>query len=557
MALLTPPTQRHATRGDHTPEHHEDVPSERNFARLPAWLSESPWWAASALIHAIALVLFATWIVGSVEPRREESRTIVRSEIRPPEYDPTVQRKPHKRPSVIDDRKNKKPIIPNKIEPITPKPKGTSLENITRKNLDHDLSDLAGLSGGPAGQYGWRNGTGVARAARGASEASESAVRAALLWLVRHQHPDGYWSSSAFTEQCPGEACKSKPGGPVGDHGLGMAGYDVGVTGLAMLAFMASGHTHQSGTHRDYKLALRKATRWMLRQQDLQSPPLSSATDGESSTRGVYGPTEGESWVYNHAIAAMAMSELLGMTSDARLKRSVTEATEWILRAQNAGLGWKYGYQDSHSDSSVTGWMMLGLKGARLAAARRLVRIDVERFDRSFEGALHWFDLVTGTGSGITGYDSPGDPGSSLGAIYPEPYPFAKQQLRCMTAVAVWCRILAGQKRSDRVRKGVDILMEHPPQWRPSRGKLKSTINLYHWYYATNALYQYGGPKWKKWNAAMQEALIGHQRQGDIHGDEDGSWDPIGEWGPAGGRVYATAIGALTLQVYYRYERTK
>ena len=32
-----------------------------------------------------------------------------------------------------------------------------------------------------------------------------------------------------------------------------------------------------------------------------------------------------------------------------------------------------------------------------------------------------------------------------------------------------------------------------------------------------------------------------------------GSWEPIDRWGGEGGRVYATAINALTLEVYYRY----
>ena len=60
------------------------------------------------------------------------------------------------------------------------------------------------------------------------------------------------------------------------------------------------------------------------------------------------------------------------------------------------------------------------------------------------------------------------------------------------------------------------------------------------------------GLTWKRWNESMQEALCDNQR---VSGCEDGSWDPIGEWGRAGGRVYATAIGAMTLEVYYRFAR--
>ncbi len=48
------------------------------------------------------------------------------------------------------------------------------------------------------------------------------------------------------------------------------------------------------------------------------------------------------------------------------------------------------------------------------------------------------------------------------------------------------------------------------------------------------------------------KALVGNQRR---TGCEKGSWDPIEEWGPAGGRVYSTAMGTLTLTVYYRHAR--
>ena len=33
----------------------------------------------------------------------------------------------------------------------------------------------------------------------------------------------------------------------------------------------------------------------------------------------------------------------------------------------------------------------------------------------------------------------------------------------------------------------------------------------------------------------------------------DGSWDPIGEWGPKAGRCIITGMATLSLEVYYRY----
>ena len=49
------------------------------------------------------------------------------------------------------------------------------------------------------------------------------------------------------------------------------------------------------------------------------------------------------------------------------------------------------------------------------------------------------------------------------------------------------------------------------------------------------------------------EEAVAEQQRSD--GNHKGSWDPNGAWGHEGGRVYTTAINALTLQVYYRYSR--
>jgi hypothetical protein len=49
----------------------------------------------------------------------------------------------------------------------------------------------------------------------------------------------------------------------------------------------------------------------------------------------------------------------------------------------------------------------------------------------------------------------------------------------------------------------------------------------------------------------MQAAVVSLQRQDP--GSLQGSWDPDPVWGGHGGRVYATAMAALTLEVYYRY----
>jgi hypothetical protein len=103
-------------------------------------------------------------------------------------------------------------------------------------------------------------------------------------------------------------------------------------------------------------------------------------------------------------------------------------------------------------------------------------------------------------------------------------------------------------------------LMQHLPKWDPKFGPRShpesGNQNMYGWYYGSMALFQVGGTYWKRWNTAMKKCLVENQRKG---GCADGSWDPVFLWGNGysprnmGGRVYSTAICALTLEVYYRY----
>jgi hypothetical protein len=53
----------------------------------------------------------------------------------------------------------------------------------------------------------------------------------------------------------------------------------------------------------------------------------------------------------------------------------------------------------------------------------------------------------------------------------------------------------------------------------------------------------------------VRRALLGNQRLDGRPCSFQGSWDAVDPWGTDGGRVYATALGALMLSVYNRYER--
>jgi hypothetical protein len=112
-----------------------------------------------------------------------------------------------------------------------------------------------------------------------------------------------------------------------------------------------------------------------------------------------------------------------------------------------------------------------------------------------------------------------------------------------MTAEALFCKqIFRIPRDHPACTEAVEYLMDRLPR--------RSKLNLYYWYYGTLAMFQYGGPEWKKWNDAVRAALVAEQT---TTGENAGSWDPRGPWGPYGGRVFSTAMSALCLEVYYRF----
>jgi hypothetical protein len=92
------------------------------------------------------------------------------------------------------------------------------------------------------------------------------------------------------------------------------------------------------------------------------------------------------------------------------------------------------------------------------------------------------------------------------------------------------------------------LIAEHPPNcdpaWKPIEKMEK--LDYYYLYHGTMAIYRMGGKDWESWNKALVRTLLATQ-------DPSGCW-PIDRWTKDGGRVYSTAMAALCLEVYYRYQ---
>jgi hypothetical protein len=90
----------------------------------------------------------------------------------------------------------------------------------------------------------------------------------------------------------------------------------------------------------------------------------------------------------------------------------------------------------------------------------------------------------------------------------------------------------------------------------PGRGRQRVQVgflSFHAWWYGTAAAFQAGGEAWTGWFGRLKAALLPHQR---TEGCARGSWDPVGTYErQTGGRVLATALGALMLEAPYRHRR--
>lgn len=345
----------------------------------------------------------------------------------------------------------------------------------------------------------------------GASAASEEAVERALVWLARHQDADGRWDAATMRdrdgEPIPGDDDYTVHC-PPGDLCFGECHYweaDSALTGLSLLAYLGAGYTHRDG-----KAHTRTVARGIDYLLSIQRP------DGD-----LRGPSRAIG-LYCHSMAALALCEAYALTGDPRLRDPVELAVSFLVRARSInGMSWRYAPGAPDGDTSLLGWVILVLKSAK--------EIGIPISSSVQQGAARWLKLVSsGSSGGLAAYQ-PGKPATAT-----------------MTAEAWVCRQFLGiGGPSPASTEAASYLLERPDD--------RGAFNVYYLYYGTLAMYQHGGAPWERWNARVRDDILRRQK---TSGHQNGSWDPDdSEYGKFGGRIYATALATLTLEVYYRYLR--
>jgi len=547
---------------------------------LFASLSAAPWWGVSVALHVL-VILLAGLISMSIELPKPEDGVVVITELQPKtqiaaaeevkekQQEKSALASKHETPPTDPTSKEMSDIVVppdilakaelgdhfetiNPDRPDTHSAFGNPDSHFFYSEKGNDepeggggmggssLDDLIGVGGaaspGSGGGWGGGHGTGIGVGngsgrgsfgnrngggrrlmvkRHGGSPATESSVDKALEWLARHQEADGRWSVKNTEGLGEGKSID----------------WDPGVTGLAVLAFLGAGHTEKVGKYQDN---VRRAIYWIISQQRADG---AIGTDAKwTEHHGGYG--------YHHAICGLALAEAAGMGRVPDTKAAAQKAIDYTSDKYQHGegsdkLGWRYEPKAAVADVSVSGWYVMQLKSAKIAG------LKVDHF--SFEGALKFLETREQKPEAVKKEDEGYDNGRHR-------YGYTERGAMVnTTAIGILCQLFCGVKADEVRGAAMWLLRTNPPAWKADLGVANAGgWPMYYTYYTTLVMFQMGGDLWKQWNEGMKKMLVDNQRR---DGDASGSWDPLSNWEKNAGRAYTTALGALSLEVYYRYAK--
>ncbi len=332
----------------------------------------------------------------------------------------------------------------------------------------------------------------------GGDQQTEAAVERALDWLVRHQQSDGHWSFAHQTAEC-GDECPNP--GTLQDA-------PKAATALTLLALMGAGHTPQNGS---WRREVNDGLNW-LRRHMVYAGPVAAAYEPEA--QGLPG----------HAWATIVLCETCELLRDRANSLTAGKAVQFIIRTQNADGGWgdRPAWQNQAADTSnlrATAWNLLALAAAQ--------RAGLPVPGNTLSQAKQYVEQ-----------QPPGGRGRGARRL------LASTNDPLAAALVLRAAARLGWK---------DEAAELPALIDKLRASGPATSGAFsaNWVHS-ELLRDCAGADWKQWNAALRPYLLSTQQ---TQGHGAGSWFvDTGEWGNReGGRLFCTAVGALTLEVYYRY----
>jgi hypothetical protein len=335
--------------------------------------------------------------------------------------------------------------------------------------------------------------------------AQVEAVQRGLAWLAREQRPDGSWIGKVGYKLNNGYQYSAERG-------------HVGVTSLALMAFLAGGHVPGRG---EYGQVVERGLDWILR---------AANDDGYI--------TQGGTRMYSHAFATLFLAEIYGMTHREDVRPKLQNAVDFIVRAQNAQGGWRYEPFAPDSDMSIVVCQVLALRAARNIG----IHVPRETIDRAAQYVVD--SAVTGRDIGRRSSLRGGD---EVGSFNYQKDMSSRSSFR-LTAAGVTSLHGLGIYSDDAIRLGLDYLRRNLDSENRSYGR-DGGGHYFFWYghyYGVQAMYtagtQGGVDYWTPYFDSVRAEILRMQRP-------DGSFP--NHVGP--GPTFGTAMAVLILEIPFRY----
>jgi hypothetical protein len=294
-----------------------------------------------------------------------------------------------------------------------------------------------------------------------------------LRWLENHQSKDGSW-------------------------------HDPATTGIALLAFIGRGQTHQSRMHGECITMGLKYLR------------------GARDADGCLVPRDAPRALRDHAVAGLALVEIYGMTGSRVFKEPAQRTVTFALNSRTPSSGWG---ANGVLDVETTGWMSMLVQSAKLSGLDSDVAVLAD--------AVRAIDEVTDHATGrVIACD---------GRLSDE----------TATAIGMLVRQMAGRTPDTDpvIRRGADLLVAKLPAW--EEGRLADPAA---WYFGTIALSGVDIAHWKPWAESMG-AVLDRVVLTDDRGGLRGSWDPPGASPSDADRVCTTAFVLFGMErAFYAYK---
>ena len=339
----------------------------------------------------------------------------------------------------------------------------------------------------------------------GGTPESFAAIDRGLAWLARTQQQDGSWTLK-------GSAGASAPDEPADEE---PPSNPTAATALALLPFLGEGITHQRSPSeppefQGYQTAVERGLVFLARNQ----------VRAKGAGDGFFG-----GGMTAHALATTAFCETYALSRDDRVKLNARQGLKCLLATQNdADGGWSE-EPGQPSDLSTTAFAVLALRSGQLAGLGVPARLL-----KKAAGFVESSAVEPKPADGPR-YRAPASTSPSAEA----------------TAAGLLSGMVSGWDQDEpALESGRRFLAVNPP---PRDGGELGPLRYY--FFATLALHSLEGDEYDVWDHLMRDFLIRLQR---TSGDQAGSWDPRGfDQGKKGGRMEATALSLLALQVSHRH----